>query len=614
MTVKPIINRIRKSLFARWTLLFAAITVVSIVSLAFTAYSYLNKTIMERELDVQKNAMDAVNDYISRKFESVQGMAENMYRNQSLSVQTALLLKNSYEDFIRHNLDRYDAVSGVANNIITHYKDKLDDDPDIDSLILYSSEKHYLYMFKQNRTMELRIPQMARSYIPEAMALDVPPVDLPNSWLIKELGAGVFQNGLLSMRVTINDKNTYQNIGRMIVLYKSDALQQIVERTGGNNKGTIVVLSANGFALFDSSGEYTGKRHPEAEVLQSLDAEEKFKEDILFSKLINNNAGYTIVGMTSKTKASEAYRGLFITMIILTAASVLLVVFIPGMLVLNYAKRTGNIIRFMHKVKEGQLRMRIPDQRDDELGQISKSFNDMLDQLNLYIDRVYKAEIKQKSSEYAALQARVNPHFLYNTLEVIRMRAISQGVDDVAEMIYSLSALFRNVVQDKSIYLLKDEIQMCRLYLELFRIRYRDTFSYQIKMQPQAGNAETLKLILQPVIENYIVHGLRKDDKDNFIEINVYKENEAVHIQVKDNGMGMPDHKREQLMASLEQTKKEREDQSFGMRSVYERLRLVYGSAGGLEVWSKESEGTSVLIYFPITKEGTNIYVQSNDR
>lgn len=158
------------------------------------------------------------------------------------------------------------------------------------------------------------------------------------------------------------------------------------------------------------------------------------------------------------------------------------------MFISSFAKRTHRIIRFTRKVKNGDLNARISDSREDELGQIAKSFNDMLDELNQYIDKVFKAEIKQKRTEIATLEARVNPHFLYNTLEVIRMRAVSSGAKDVGDMIYSLSVLFKSYVRPKARYTFKDELEACKMYLELFRIRYTDRFAYTIECEKELEN------------------------------------------------------------------------------------------------------------------------------
>jgi two-component system sensor histidine kinase YesM len=221
----------------------------------------------------------------------------------------------------------------------------------------------------------------------------------------------------------------------------------------------------------------------------------------------------------------------------------------------------------------------------------------MLDDLNLYIDRVYKAEIKQKHTELAALQARINPHFLYNTLEVIRMRAISQGAQDVGEMIYSLSALFRTFVQQKTIYLLKDELEACRLYLELFRIRYKDKFSYEIECDLMLGGKQVLQMSLQPIIENYIVHGLRTDRTDNRIHIRALSSAKGIHVRIEDNGHGITPDRLEEIR--LEISPDAPEGESFGLRSVNERLKLLYGDEYGIELESQPEVGTIINVWLP---------------
>ncbi|MDQ6418728.1 sensor histidine kinase [Paenibacillus sp. LHD-117] len=602
-------RRIRNSLFAKWILLFALIAVVSIVTVAVAAYSYMSQSVVEDVLDNQKKTMDAVGEELARSYESVQGTVENLYRNRVLADHASFLLQHSFDEYIRHKLESFYEQNGEGVNVLAYFDNWIDDHPNAEHLLLYSSEKQFLYAFKQQGQSKLIGTHAVSSYIPDAMSLDVQPVGLPNAWLLKELGKRPHESGLISMRVPINDNDTYKNIGQLLVFYRNDAIDRIVRRIGGEQKGSILVLSADGFVLYDSSGSYTGERHPNADILKSLDAEERLKEKAYVNKLTNSQAGYTVVGIAPKAEVAEAYRGFRLAIVLAAAASIFFVVFVPGALVVNYAKRTGNIIRFMRKVEQGELSPRIPDVKDDELGQISRSFNEMLDELSRYIDRVYKAEIREKRTEFAALQARVNPHFLYNTLEVIRMRALSQGAEDVAEMIYSLSALFRNVVRDKPVYTVKDEIEMCRLYLELFRIRYKDKFAYSIKVKPGSGGVETMKLLLQPVIENYIVHGMRHENEDNRIEIEAFIEGEKVRIEVRDNGTGIPEEKLKSINARPDQDDESGEGSSFGLRSVRERIQLIYGDEGGLTVENREGGGARVTLSFPARKGEQGLHV-----
>lgn len=599
-------RRIRNSLFGKWILLFALIAVVLIVTLAFAANYYLSESVVEDVLENQQKTMDAAGDELARTYESVQGAVENLYRNPVLANHAAFLLQNSFDEYIRLKLDSFYERTGEGINVLSYFDNWMDDHPGAEYLLLYSSERQFLYAFKQQGQSKLIGTHAGHSYIPDAMSLDSPSVGHPNAWLLKELGMNVRGSGLVSIRVPINDTNTYKNIGQLLVFHRTAPIDRTVRRTGGENqKGSINVLSAEGFVLYDSSGRYEGERHPNADILQSLDAENRLKERAYVNKLTNSQAGYTIVGIAPKDEVAASYMGFRLALALGAAVSVIVVVLVPGALVVNYAKRTGNIIRFMRKVEQGELTPRIPDDKDDELGQISRSFNEMLDELSRYIDRVYKAEIREKRTEFAALQARVNPHFLYNTLEVIRMRALSQGAEDVAEMIYSLSALFRNVVRDKPLYTVKDEIEMCRLYLELFRIRYKDKFSYGIKVKPGSGSAETMKLLLQPVIENYIVHGMRHEAEDNRIEIEAFKDGETIVIEVRDNGTGIPEDKLAHINAtSTGQEEETNGGGSFGLRSVRERIRLIYGGEGGMTVENREEGGTRVTLSFHPASKG----------
>lgn len=247
----------------------------------------------------------------------------------------------------------------------------------------------------------------------------------------------------------------------------------------------------------------------------------------------------------------------------------------PGVVHHQFYTWTNRIIKFTRKVKNGDFAARIDDPREDELGQISRSFNDMLDELNAYIERVYKAEIKQKQTELVALHTRINPHFLYNTLEVIRMRAISQGAKDVGEMIYSLSVLFKSLVQQKRNYTLKDELETCRLYLELFRIRYKDRFDYTITYDPELADKSVMKLSLQPIIENYIIHGIRTERYDNRLSVEIREEGDMLIAEVCDNGKGIEPDRLNEIREELE--KPEESGKMFGLRSVHSRLRFLYG-------------------------------------
>lgn len=597
-------NYVKNNLFMKMILLFALITTVTIVTFSYFMFNVMSQSIVRNELENQKKAMESVNSYMTRKYESVQSIMLDVYRNESLSLHLAYFLQHPFEDYMNYQLDQYaDESNADVPKGLDFFENKLDSDTDIANLMLYSSEKQFLFAYKQGHVTRLVSTNASRSYIPDAMALENTMVSVPNAWVRSAINQ--YEPKLFSMRVPINDKNTLKNLGQLLVYFNSDRIRNALDSYNEQLKGYIVVLGPSGEVLFDSSDRYYGVRYPYADKIDSLYNTAMLEEESYVTTLTQNQAGYLVVGVAPKSEVAAAYQGLKRTIMIISAVCIVMVLLVPILVVSNFAKRTNKIIRFMRKVESGDLSARILDDKEDELGQISRSFNDMLDELTRHIDRVYKAEIKQKHTELAALQARVNPHFLYNTLEVIRMRAVSQGARDVGEMIYSLSVLFKSFVQPKGENTLKDELETSRLYLELFRIRYKDKLSYEIICDESLAGRKIMRMALQPIIENYVVHGLQPKRADNRIVITIEQLEGRVRIQAEDNGIGIEPERLESIreaMDSIEET-----GESFGLRSVHERLKLLYGTDYGLVIESTPGVGTIVTLEFPDIEEAAHV-------
>ncbi|OMF37719.1 two-component sensor histidine kinase [Paenibacillus sp. FSL H8-0548] len=597
-------NYVKNNLFMKMILLFALITTVTIVTFSYFMFNVMSQSIIHNELGNQKKAMESVNSYITRKYESVQSMMLDVYRNEALSLHLSYFLQHPFDDYMKYQLDQYtnDANIDVAKGL-DYFKNKLDNDDDIENLLLYSSEKQFLFAYKQGHVSKLISTNASRSYIPDAMALENSMMSVPNAWVRNAINQ--HDPKLFAMRVPITDKNSLKNLGQLLVYFNSDRIKQALESYKEQLKGYILVLGPTGEVLFDSSDRYYGIRYPYADKIEALYDTVMLEEESHVTTLTQTQAGYLVVGVASKAEVAAAYQGLKHTIALISAICIIVVLLLPVLVVTNFAKRTNKIIRFMRKVENGDLSARIQDDKEDELGQISRSFNDMLGELTRHIDRVYKAEIKQKHTELAALQARVNPHFLYNTLEVIRMRAVSQGAKDVGEMIYSLSVLFKSFVQPKGENTLKEELETSRLYLELFRIRYKDKLSYEILCDDCLAGKNIMRMALQPIIENYVVHGLQPRRSDNHIRISVYEAEGRVRIQAEDNGIGIEPKRLETIRQSLDSV--EEVGDSFGLRSVHERLKLLYGTDYGLDITSTLGVGTIVTIEFPSEEEAQHV-------
>ncbi len=338
---------------------------------------------------------------MNRKYEAVETIMLDVYRNASLSLHLAYFLQHPFEDFMKYQLDQYaDDTSGYLPRGLDYFQSKLDSDVDIENLLLYSSEKQFLFAYRQDKVNRLIDTNASRSYIPDSMALASAIASVPSPWVRHAIDQ--YDPRLYSIRVPVTDKNTLKNLGQLLVYYNSDGVQKALESYDGQLKGYILVLGPQGEVLFDSSGQYYGARYPYADKIDSLFNMEMLDQESYVTTLTQNQAGYLVVGVAPKAEIAEAYRGLRNTIILISAICIILVLLVPTLVVSNYAKRTNKIIRFMRKVESGDLSARIQDDKGDELGQISRSFNDMLGELTRHIDRVYKAEIQQKHTELSA--------------------------------------------------------------------------------------------------------------------------------------------------------------------------------------------------------------------
>jgi len=311
-----------------------------------------------------------------------------------------------------------------------------------------------------------------------------------------------------------------------------------------------------------------------------------------------------VSGIVPAAELENRFAGFKGKVIVVTGIGILITIAFANIAVRRYAKRTRAIAKAMRLAQQGNLSVRVPAGRTDELDEISASFNRMCEELTQYINQVYVSEIKMKHAELVAFQAQINPHFLYNTLEAIRMRALTKGAVDVGEMIYVLGSLFRYAVKPDTVVTLEDEAEYCRQYLELYKVRYRDKIDYRISIDEAVKNARLFKLLLQPLVENAIVHGIKPSKSGNMIRIRAYPEEDgkAVAIEVENNGKGMKPERLQAVREMLAGAGSLGASESLGIRNVHERVRLSFGEAYGLDIRSSPGEGTLVRIRIPNVK------------
>ena len=259
----------------------------------------------------------------------------------------------------------------------------------------------------------------------------------------------------------------------------------------------------------------------------------------------------------------------------------------------------------MQQFQQGDFKHQLKVESNDEVGQVAQCFNHMVSEIEQLIDKNYIMVLKKRESELAVLQAKINPHFLYNALDSIYWQAMSADDEETAESIYELSQLFRLVLGNgKEIVTVEAELQLLQRYLEIQKLRFMRQLEYHFDVEPEILQEKIPKLILQPFVENAVIHGMEKQEEACEITISGHLEDRFLKFQVRDTGVGVTE---EQLKKIWEpETNKAYSSQRIGRYAIYnvkERLRLKYGDAFQLKIESKVGKGTQVTLVIPVGKE-----------
>ena len=252
-----------------------------------------------------------------------------------------------------------------------------------------------------------------------------------------------------------------------------------------------------------------------------------------------------------------------------------------------------NLTKNMEAVEQGDIRIMVTSESKDEVGNLIRGFGSMINRINQLINEVYKGKISQKESEMRALQAQINPHFLYNSLSLINWKAIETNQKDISKLTLLLSTFYRTALnRGKNVLSIRDEIRNMDSYLEIQLMMHDYNFSVVRNVDEDILEYKTLNLILQTLIENAIDHGIdMKENGEGIITISGCKNGSHILLSVEDNGIGMDEATAASILT--------KESKGYGVRNVNERIMLYYGEAYHLTVESKQGEGTKITICIP---------------
>lgn len=314
--------------------------------------------------------------------------------------------------------------------------------------------------------------------------------------------------------------------------------------------------------------------------------------------------GWRTVGVFSMDEVMSSVNTIVYILLACVIISLVLVIFASVQLSRSLTSPIFKLKRLMKQAESGNLNVRFNGRYNDEIGELGQSFNAMIARINDLIQMVYVEQKNKRTAEMKSLQEQIKPHFLYNTLDTISWMARDYDAEDIVHLVDALTNMFRiGLSHGKDIITVKEEITHVSNYLYIQKIRYKDKLNYEIHVEESLYAIEVPKLILQPLVENAIYHGIKAKRGSGTIFITGEPTDENLLFTVRDNGAGMPQEKVDEINRLMSERGVLDEQKSFGLFYIRERIQLCYGEGYGVHVESSLGKGTCVTITLPLDRQ-----------
>ena len=285
-------------------------------------------------------------------------------------------------------------------------------------------------------------------------------------------------------------------------------------------------------------------------------------------------------------------------MIMLVTVSMLAVILLNQLVSASIAMPLKKLNNSVKEWETGNMNPSIYIGGSMEVEHLGCTLRSTVEQIRQLMQDIVVEQEEKRKSELDALQSQINPHFLYNTLDSIVWMIEGERYEDAVFMITQLASLFRiSLSRGKTVISVEDELKHARNYMNIQKVRYKNIFEVRFDIDPEILQCCTVKLVVQPLLENAIYYGVECMDGDGEIDVNGYRREDDIYIEVRDNGLGIPENEVEQLLK--ENNRVHKRGSGVGLLNVHNRIRLRFGEEYGLEIESEPDEGTTVRIHLP---------------
>ncbi len=411
---------------------------------------------------------------------------------------------------------------------------------------------------------------------------------------------------LVTVGVPVIDKASGEALGAVIVDMEVELLLRTIRAKLGNT-GFIFMVDQNQKVishpdnLMDPQREATLRRAVEDLATTRDVSSSVLKHEFLIFSKASTVTGWNIIGVIPRAELEKDTYSIRRAITILLPLVCLLDLLAAWYFASALSNPIKKLMRLMRKVEGGDFSVVMDAQSRDEIGLLAQGFNVMVGRIRELMQKVYREHQKLRSAELAALQAQINPHFLYNTLESIIWLSRAGRSHDVIHIVEAMTKLFRiGISGGRELITIRDELEHVRSYLTIQQIRYKNKIDYLVDVPESLGSCRILKLVLQPLVENSIYHGIKNVRGKGLITVHGREEGNDIILDVMDSGIGMKPEELRALQAALADHGSEADNNgNYGLKNIHERLTIFFGPEYGLSFTSEYGRGTTVAVRIP---------------
>lgn len=427
-------------------------------------------------------------------------------------------------------------------------------------------------------------------------------------WIVSDEGSLVADNmgnAVLSAARLLPLSSTGQPCGIVVVEVRQSYLKQIFDKKLGES-GTIFLMSArSNIALLPAaaSDEIVSDAVNQIRRTDRKAATISLHDRVIFYVPLSLSE-WTAIGVVMKQSLRGDSQEILTLFVITVLMTLLLTIFVSGSLADYELRPIRRIQTYIKDMENGEFGKPLPSMRSDEIGSLAENTQEMSEKIGELLETVKTEQKRMRTAEFKALQAQINPHFLYNSLDSINWLVRKGNTEKAIEMISALTTFFRiGLSKGRDIITVREELEHVRSYLVIQKIRYENQFEYSFYVDPETENYFVPKLMLQPVVENALYHGIKLCDRKCILMIQVLSHGDRIEIEVLDNGAGMDAETLESVRKAMEH-KGENRANSYGVVNVNDRIQILAGQEYGLRLTSEKGVGTSARIVLPKTLKG----------